>query len=215
MKMINATNISSKNRERKYKLFLETIKPSEKDTVLDVGFNNMEYSPVDNYLEKNYPYLSNITALGIGSGDLFKKNYPDIKTIIYDGITFPFEDKTFDIVWSNAVLEHVGNESCQIRFLKELCRTGKKVYFTTPNRWFPFELHSRLPLLHWLPKKIFDKLLYKTSHRWVTGDYMYLLSKKKLKTLLKKAEITDYHIYKNRFCGFTMDFSVIISPANN
>jgi SAM-dependent methyltransferase len=212
--MINATSISSKNRKRKYKLFLETIKPSEKDTILDVGFANTEDSPVENYLEKTYPYHTNITALGTESDNIFKKNYPDIKTVIYEGRIFPFEDNAFDIGWSNAVLEHVGNETQQILFLKELRRTCKKIYFTTPNRWFPFEVHTKLPFLHWLPKKLFDRLLSKTSLKWAIGDYMYLLSKKKLKTLLKKAEITNYYIHRNRFCGFTMDFSVIVSPIN-
>gem|GEM_PF-4714558 len=34
---MNATTISSKNRQGKYNLFLESIKPSEFDQILDVG----------------------------------------------------------------------------------------------------------------------------------------------------------------------------------
>jgi hypothetical protein len=25
------------------------------------------------------------------------------------------------------------------------------IFLTTPNRWFPVEFHTQLPLLHWLP----------------------------------------------------------------
>ena len=74
---MNAETISAKNKKRKYDLFLKVIKPSEFDKVLDIGFSNMEYSLVDNFLEKNYPYPANITALGIDADDLFKQRYPE------------------------------------------------------------------------------------------------------------------------------------------
>jgi SAM-dependent methyltransferase len=201
---------SKKNRIRKYNLFLQKMNPSATDKILDAGYANREYSPVDNFLEKNYPYPSNITALGIEEHDLFEQRYPMVQAVRYDGSIFPFEDKSFDIGWSNAVIEHAGGEECQIRFLKELCRTCKKVYFTTPNRYFPFELHTRYPFIHWLPKKIFDRILSHTRKKWATGDYMHLLSKKSLKRILKKAGLKEYSIHKNRLFGLAMDFSVII-----
>jgi SAM-dependent methyltransferase len=148
--------------------------------------------------------------LGIGACDLFEKKYPEVKTVLYDGKIFPFRDKEFDIGWSNAVIEHVGNVDRQVLFLKELTRTCKKVYFTTPNRYFPFEVHTRYPFIHWLPRKIFNKLLSYTPKKWAGEEYMYLLSKKKLKEILKDAGIKNYEIHKNLFWGFTMDFSVII-----
>ena len=207
---MNAEAISKKNRFRKYNLFLQEIKPTENDKILDVGFANIEYSDVDNFLEKNYPYHSNITALGIDGHDLFKKRYPDVEAVCYDGKIFPFEDKSFDIGWSNAVIEHVGDEDAQIQFLREINRTCKKFYFTTPNRYFPFELHTRLLLIHWLPKKVFDKIISFTSNKWATGNYMHLLSKQKIKRFLRKAGISNYRIYNNRFGGFTMDFSIVV-----
>ena len=206
-----AAKIRGKNREHKYQLFIKQLNPSENDLLLDVGFCNLEFSEVDNFLEKNYPYPHNITALGIENGDLFRERYPLVTTCIYDGNNFPFENNTFDIGWSNAVLEHVGDEERQIRYLKELCRTCKKVYFTTPNRFFPIELHTRLPLIHWLPKKAFDRLISFTPKSWAAGEYMFLLSYRQLKKQLKKAGIDHYRIFRNRFCGFTMDFSILIT----
>jgi hypothetical protein len=38
------------------------------------------------------------------------------------------------------------------------------ICLTTPNRWFPIEFHTQLPLIHWLPKAtgraIFRRLGY-------------------------------------------------------
>ena len=211
---MNTEAVRKKNRHRKYHLFLQQIKPTDHEKILDVGFANREYSDVDNYLEKNDPYPSRITALGIDDSDIFQQRYPSVEVVCYDGKTFPFSDGQFDVGWSNAVIEHVGDEEAQVYFLKELCRTCKRVYFTTPNRYFPFELHTRLLFIHWLPKRIFDYILSFTSKKWATGNYMYLLSIRKLKKILKKAGITNYHIFKNRFCGLTMDFSIVI-PSNN
>lgn len=204
-----ANLISENNRTSKYKLFLDVVKPLESDKILDVGVNNVEYSPVDNFLEKHYAHLENITALSVDSNDEFMKRYPEVNSIVYDGFHFPFDDKHFDIGWSNAVIEHVGDMDRQILFLKEFKRTCQRIYFTTPNRYFPFEVHTRYPLIHWFPKRIFDKLLQFTPKKWASGKYMYLLSRKKLEKILEKAEITNYTIYKNRFLGFTMDFSII------
>src|SRR5579862_5072587 len=100
-----ATTVSAFNRTRKWNLFLSNFRPSPTTSVLDVGYTEQEFSPLDNFLEKNYPYPENITALGVGECTSFAARYPKVKTLIYDGISFPFPDKSVDICWSNAVLE--------------------------------------------------------------------------------------------------------------
>ncbi len=205
-----SNKISCYNRNRKYKYFLDTFKPQPNDTILDVGFNDSEFSDNDNFLERFYPYQSKITALGIMGNEFFSKKYPEVNVVLYDGKKFPFEDKSFDIGWSNAVIEHVGDHEAQLFFLKELLRTCKKLYFTTPNRFFPIEVHTKIPFLHWLPKPLFDKIILKTPKRWAAGDYMNLLSIRQAKSLLKDANVTNYKIKKNYFGGFVMDFCVIV-----
>ncbi|MFZ2189859.1 MAG: methyltransferase domain-containing protein [Candidatus Magasanikiibacteriota bacterium] len=207
-----AYNISAWNRGRKWKIFFQEIQPGANDRVLDIGFTNIEYSQTDNYLEKNYPYQNKITALGIDkNSDNFVKLYPQVKTVLYSGGSFPFEDGQFGIVWSNAVIEHVGGREKQILFLQEMLRVGKKIFFTTPNKFFPVEIHTRVPLLHIiLSKNKFDWFLSFINKKWATGDYMNLLGEKDLVALLEKCNVKKYKIIKNRFCGFVMDFVVVI-----
>ncbi len=114
----------------------------------------------------------------------FSKRYPKVNTVVYKGDKFPFKDKEFDICWCNAVLEHVGERSRQEKFLKEVRRVAKSSFVTTPNRYFPVELHTRIPLLHYLPKGIFDIILKRVGKKWATENYMYLLSLKDIKKLL-------------------------------
>ncbi len=125
----------------------------------------------------------------------------------------PFPDKSFDLCWSNAVLEHVGSHAsrveAQVTFLSEIARVSKSAFVTTPNRWFPAEIHTRTPFLHWLPKPMFDRYLKMRGQEWAAGDYMDLLSVHDLRSVLKAAGITEYRIVRNRLMGFTVDFVVM------
>ena len=69
-----------------------------------------------------------------------------------DGRYLPFRDGAFDVVFSNSVIEHVGDAASQQRFAREVARVGRGFWVQTPNRWFPVEQHLLTPFLHWLPK---------------------------------------------------------------
>ncbi len=207
--MSYAHRVSASNRARKWRLFQEIISPQPQWRVLDVGFSDREYSPTDNYLEKYYPYPRQVTALGTDRPREFCQRYPDIKAMQYDGRKFPFPDKSFDLVWSNAVLEHVGNFERQKLFLQEIKRVGRRAFITTPNRNFPIEIHTRTPLLHFLPRPFFESYLKLTGRRWATGDYMHLLTRSRLEALLAAAGINEYRIIMNRWGGFVLDFVII------
>src|ERR1017187_10546800 len=88
--------ISMFNRKRKYNDFIRIFSPTSDTTILDVGYNDNEYRDTENYLEKNYPWLPKITALGIMEPKNFNNSYPEVRTVSYDGNLFPFKDKEFD-----------------------------------------------------------------------------------------------------------------------
>lgn len=71
-----------------------------------------------------------------------------------EGTQLPFADQTFDVVLSNHVIEHVGDEQAQRAHLAELRRVMRKDgmgYLAVPNRWMLVEPHYRLAFLSWLP----------------------------------------------------------------
>jgi hypothetical protein len=155
-------------RSGQYKKFKDLLKPNAASKVLDVGVSPDENSLVDtNFFIKKYPYKRNLTAASVEDcRSLFRKKYPQTKFVqIKPGKKLPFKDKSFDIVVSWATIEHVGTRDAQKFFLDEISRVGKKIFVTTPNKNFFYELHSGLFFIHWLPHKYFSficKLLGKS-----------------------------------------------------
>ena len=152
-----ADTLSRRSRRRKLELFLETFQPGPGTTVLDIGAADAGYGEPDdfatyNFLEEFYPWPEQITAVGLGAGAVFQERYPGTRYVEADGCSLPFADREFDLYFSNAVIEHLGSRERQVAFVSEALRVARGVFLTTPNRWFPLELHTRLPLVHWLPK---------------------------------------------------------------
>lgn len=202
-------NLSNRNRIRKYKLFIDYFQPSPESRILDVGASEREYQEGANILEKLYTYPENITVLGIDKYKEFCERYPKTRTVTYEGGTFPFKDKEFDLCWCNAVIEHVGDREKQMMFLKEIKRVSKRAFVTTPNKNFIYESHTKLLILHYLPKKTFDRILIKLNKPWATGNYMHLLGRKDLVKLLKQCNITEYKIEIIGIGGFTIGFVIL------
>jgi SAM-dependent methyltransferase len=98
-----------------------------------------------------------------------------------DACSLPFEDGAFDVVFSNAVIEHVGGREQQRQLVSEALRVGRRVFITTPNRRFPVEVHTRLPFVHWLPDRIAHRI-YRSVGRSFATD-LELLSKDRLASL--------------------------------
>jgi hypothetical protein len=208
-----AYRISASSRAKKFSQFLTLMAPQPHESIVDVGVNTTEYSDTDNYLEKFYQHPEKITAVGMGSDTevaSFRARYPLVTTVAGDGRALAFAENSFDVSYSNAVIEHVGNFDDQRRFLAELYRVSRRGYLTTPNRHFPIELHTRIPLLHLLlSKKNFDRFVTWIGKGWAAGDYMSLLSVSDLRQLLSDVGITHSTLIPNRFCGLTMTYTII------
>ena len=159
MRLVDA--VSLRSRRRKFALFMETMRPTPETTVLDIGVDAAGFGEVGgaehggcetlNFFEALYPWEERITGIGLHDGEGFRARHPRATYVQGNALELPFEDGAFDLVFSNAVVEHVGGVEAQRRFVAEALRVSRRVFITTPNRWFPIEVHTRAPLVHWLP----------------------------------------------------------------
>lgn len=181
-----AKYISLRSRKIKYDLFMKLLKPSEKSLIIDVGVSNYprgDHSSlsIENYFENAYPWGRNITAVGMHDFKHFKTMYSQMQMVTGDGKMLPFIDKAFEIAFSNAVIEHVGDLEEQRKFINELCRVAKKIYLTTPNKWFPIESHTLTVFIHWLPI-LFQRKIFHFMKKQIMLN-TYLLGPRDLKYL--------------------------------
>jgi len=117
-----------------------------------------------------------------------------------------------DLVISSATIEHVGSFENQIKKINNMIKLSKKyIVITTPNRFFPIEVHTKLPLIHWLPKKIFRKILLLLGMSYFANEKnLNLLDKTDLhKILANFSKKINYKIYNIKFLGFVSNFFVI------
>lgn len=143
----------------------------ENDLVLDVGVTSDQTYESSNYLEAWLENKSRITAAGIDDASFLEMLYPGVRYIQANGLDLPFTDRSFDVVHSSAVLEHVGSFENQVKFISECARVAKRSFcITTPNRYFPIEFHTVLPLVHWLPKTWFRRLMQAAGQEFFASE---------------------------------------------
>lgn len=177
------------SRGAKWELYRRTFPPRLGEKVLDVGVSHYEHLPGTNYFLHNYPHQDQVTGVGITDLSPLEEVYPAARFVQADGRDLPFEDGEFDVVHSNAVIEHVGPDAEQARFAAELVRVAKAGFITTPNRWFPFEPHTHAPLLHWLPRSLALEGMRRLRVRQ-THD-IWLLSQRRFRGLFPSDVKTD------------------------
>lgn len=142
----------------RFRLFMSEMRPTAVSRLMDVGVTDTTWRS-SNFIEANYPWPSQITAVSIDPVPAFQQAYPDVKVVIADGKNLPFPDHSFEIGFSNAVIEHVGSRDEQRKLVAEMLRTCERVFIATPNARFPVDPHTLFPFAHWLPTRIWHRLL--------------------------------------------------------
>jgi len=141
--------MSYRSRRKKFALFASVFCPRAEDRVLDIGASGAVFLRYT--FEDVYPYPQRVTAGGYDLGEVLSARhyYPQPTYAVFDGCRLPFADKSFDLVFSNAVIEHIPGR--QKQFADEVTRVGRSWFVTTPNYWYPFETHYHLPFIQFLP----------------------------------------------------------------
>ncbi len=189
-------NYSHKSREKKFDLLRLAFGARPEDRILDVGASCdvfLRYS-----LEDVYPYPERIVAGGHELGEVTRAReyYLRSRYAVFDGRSLPFPDKSFDLAFSNAVIEHVLGDGQQEKFAREIMRVGKSWFVTTPNYWFPFESHYHLPFIQFLPRSLarwYNRLFGSHIPKGAVQE-LALLSSRELRRLFPTSRIAKVRV---------------------
>src|SRR5258706_140697 len=131
-------SLASRFRERRWERVKRELALKGSEAVVDVGGTDKSWWFVD----WGGPIVRcNLDRLAATNGS----------RVVGDGCHLPFGDRSFDIAFSNSVIEHVGTLEAQIMFANEFRRVARKYFLQTPNRHFPIEPHYLFPLFQFLP----------------------------------------------------------------
>ena len=145
--------ISPYFRRRRFQQFLRIFSPTPSMRILDVGGLPRAWQGV--------PIQSEITILNIEPLDDYEGSFlqPNHNAFVGDGTRLPFADRSFDLVFSNSVIEHLGTWERQQAFAAEARRVGQGYWVQTPGKEFPVEPHYFGPFVHWFSKPVQKRLL--------------------------------------------------------
>jgi Methyltransferase domain len=189
------------SRRRKLDLFWSLLRPSAGQVVLNLGatpphlghaLTGNQHGGCIEQPEQDTRW-DELFVVGINRDESNARAYRDYYkrtdriAFVADGCQLPFADKSVDIVFSNAVIEHVPAEKQEL-FAQEIMRVGRAWFITTPNYWYPFEFHYKLPFVHYLPQPLQSRTCRRLSD-WPVNEPISLLSARKLLSLFPGSEL--------------------------
>lgn len=173
-------------RSAKSEQFLRLLNTRHPGRLLDVGGGtgmNGEFIPL--YLRFDSVTIANLNPPQ--HDGMCPHNFRVVKA---DGRHLPFPDKSFDWVFSNAAIEHVGDWEDQRLFATEIRRVASRGYFITrPNRYFPIEPHALLPPYQFCPERLKPFALRLSPGYMNEVEHISLLTKMELQVLFPEAQV--------------------------
>lgn len=196
----NRTSFEFSLRARRFahirKLIESALAEKDKVEILDIGGSQKYWLIGEDFINEHQDRL-HFTILNVEDPEDEAGEYKDSK--LFD---FTIADacdpnllagRTFDIVHSNSVIEHVGDWQRVMKFADNVRRLGTRYYIQTPDFWFPYEPHFRFIGFQYLPLSVRAALL----HHMKLGFFEREGSKEKAHSLvedvrlLKKSEVAD------------------------
>lgn len=171
-------------RSQKVELFCEHLSDTGL-TLLDVGGG----IGIAGEFLRLYSHFSKVVMANLEPSMQDPDGY-QVLQVVADGRQLPFSDKSFDWAFSNAVIEHVGSYEHQQRFANEIRRVARMGYFvTTPNRAFPLEPHTLLPLYQFLSPAWQRRMVRFSPGYLKHWEEINLLSARQMTALFPEAQV--------------------------
>lgn len=191
----------SRCRQKRWEFFRELASSVERPmSILDVGGSQSVWERIG---FTNQPGI-HITILNI---EEHRSKYTNVECDLGDACSMPqYHDKEFDIVFSNSVIEHVGDDVRIRQMAAELRRVGRNYYVQTPNYYFPVEPHFFFPFFQFFPISMRTTLVQHLNLAFIKKRpvrteaeaevrKINLLTKRQVKNLFPQARIVEERLF--------------------
>jgi len=130
--------------------------------ILDIGCG-------ENYRSPWFERCLNVVGIDIRTVDTSMKPYE--RFVCGDACRLPFPDNSFDLVYSNSLIEHLPTREHQRQFASEVSRVGRYYWIQTPDIGFPVDPHYLIPFFQHLPGNWQRPIADRLSGSWLLGGY--------------------------------------------
>ena len=202
------SSLANELRRKRFSLFKQLLSEiDEPYHILDIG-GTQDFWKQMGFLSSNEV---RVTILNLEKTTEINSDY------IYlhgDAKEIQFEESSFEVVFSNSVLEHVGDYEDQRRMAEEVKRVGKRFFIQTPNKYFPIEPHFLFPFFQFLPHSVRIWMVRQFNMGWYhrISDYQDARELVERVRLLDKKELHELFpsslIEREKFLGMTKSFMI-------
>ena len=188
----SGTSLATRMRRARFALFLSLIEKLDGHVeILDIG-GTQEFWTL---MTGGDPGDVRVTLLNIEHQPVSSSKFV---SAVGDARAMPqFADKSFDVVFSNSVIEHVGDYRDQRRMANEVMRVGKRFFVQTPNKRFPLEPHFLFPFFQYMPVEMRAQLV----HRFDIGWYKRIPSIERARDEVKSIQLLTRKRFSELFPG--------------
>ncbi len=203
-------SLGNRLRSKRFQMFEELVRPLAKPLrILDIGGTNSFWEQRGWAGHSDYQ----ITLVNL---ELEESKHDNIQPAKGDATNLAeFSDSSFDIAFSNSVIEHLFTLENQRAMAREVTRVAKSYWVQTPNYWFPVEPHFHMPGWQWLPESTRVALIRRRRCGWrgPCPDLADAQAAVREVRLMKRRELAEAfpaaRIVPERFCGLVKSWIVI------
>ena len=210
--------IVERKREEMLYILKEKLGNNPINSFLDVGTTEDDSLKSSNFFINKFNYIKDLKVISDQQLDKKKFSYYLKKSITDNFSNEEIKKFKSDLVISSATLEHVGNFENQSKMIQNISNLTNKFFFiTTPYRFFPVDYHTKIPLLHFLPKKLHRKILSLIGlNEYAKEENLNLLDFKTVKKMInyqtnKNFEIKILYI---KFFGLISNILILGKKTN-
>jgi len=206
----DSRSLATRMRRRRFELFLSLLRTLKgRVEILDIGGTQQFWD----LMLGDDPVDIRVTLLNIEHQQVSSSRFVSAAG---DARSLPqFPKRSFEVVFSNSVIEHVGGYNEQSRMASEIQRVGKRYFVQTPNKRFPLEPHFLFPWFQYLPVAVRAWLVHRFDVGWYKRipepaaaraevESIQLLTRRRFSALFPGARI-----HEEKIAGLTKSFVAI------
>jgi hypothetical protein len=203
-------SVATRMRRRRFQIFQSLLGTLNGQVeILDIGGTRQFWD----LMLPNHPQNIRVTLLNIEHQETSGRQFV---SAVGDARSMPqYGRESYDVVFSNSVIEHVGDYENQRRMANEIRRVGKRYFVQTPNKRFPLEPHFLFPFFQYLPLGTRAWLVNRFDVGWYRKipdrdraraevESIQLLTRKRFAALFPGATIHDEKLF-----GLTKSFTAL------